>query len=114
MAELVGGKRKLNCKSIVEKYKILKEVEQGTLCGGVVRKYGIAKQTLSNWIKDKSKILQPFRPMTLLLNARDCVDQACYKWLVYVPGIRIFQFPETLLKRRRFILQNPAKWDILN
>ena len=30
MAELVGGKRKLNCKSIVQKYKILKEVEQGT------------------------------------------------------------------------------------
>ena len=44
MAELVGDKRKLNCKSIVEKYKILKEVEQWTSCGAAVRKYGIAKQ----------------------------------------------------------------------
>ena len=26
MTELVGGKRKLNCKSIIEKYKILKDV----------------------------------------------------------------------------------------
>ena len=26
------------------------------MCGAVIRKYGIAKQTLSNWIKEKSKI----------------------------------------------------------
>ena len=56
MAELVGDKRKLNCKSIVEKYKILKEVEQRKSCGAAVRKYGIVKQSLFNWIKDKSKI----------------------------------------------------------
>ena len=56
MAELVGDKRKLNCKSIAEKYKILKEVEQGTSCGATVRKYRIAKQSLFNWIKEKSKI----------------------------------------------------------
>ena len=52
MAEFVGDKRKLNFKSIVEKYKILKEVEQGTSCGAIVRKYGIAKQSLFNWIND--------------------------------------------------------------
>ena len=58
MAELVptSDKRKLNCKSIVEKYKILKEVEQGTSCGEAVRKYDIAKQSLFNWIKEKIKI----------------------------------------------------------
>ena len=56
MAELVGDMRKLNCKSIVEKYKIHKEVERGTSCGAAVRKYVFAKQSLFNWIKDKSKI----------------------------------------------------------
>ena len=57
MGELVRDKRKLNCKSIVEKYKILKELKQGTSCGAAVRKYGIAKQSLFNWInKDNSKI----------------------------------------------------------
>ena len=58
MAELVGDKRKLNCKCIVEKYKIIKEVEQGTSCGAAVRKYGNAKQSLFNWVKE------PLRPIT--------------------------------------------------
>ena len=89
MAEMVGGKRKSNCKSIVEKYKILKEVEQGTSCGAVIRKYGIAKQTLSNWIKEKSKIFAAVeannssaKRQRLRQSSYDNVDQACYKWLV--------------------------------
>ena len=56
MAELVGDKRKLICKSIAEKYKIHKEVERETSCGAAVSKYVFAKQSLFNWIKDKSKI----------------------------------------------------------
>ena len=50
MAELVGDQRKLNFKSIVEKYKIHKEIERGTSCGAAVRKYVFAKQSLFNWI----------------------------------------------------------------
>ena len=38
MAELVGDKRKLICKSIVEKYKIHKKVERGISCGAAVSK----------------------------------------------------------------------------
>ena len=66
MAELVSDKRKLNCKSIVEKYKILKEVEQGTSCSAAVRKYGLTKQSLFNWIKDKSKIFAAVKANNLV------------------------------------------------
>ena len=47
----VDDKRKLNCKSIVGKYK----VEQGTSCGAAA--YGIAKQSLFNWIKRQKQNL---------------------------------------------------------
>ena len=56
MAKLVRGKWNLNWKSIAEKYKIFKVAEQGTTCDEIVRKYGIAMQTIPNWIKDKNKI----------------------------------------------------------
>ena len=57
MAQSVYGKLKLNWKIVVEKYKILKEVEQGTSSGEIARTYGITKQTLSNWIIDKKRDL---------------------------------------------------------
>ena len=57
MAQSVYGKLKLNWKIVVEKYKILKEVEQGTSSGEIARIYGITKQTLFNWIIDKTRDL---------------------------------------------------------
>ena len=56
MEYLVCRKRKLNTKTVLEKYKMLKEIEKGATAAAVARKYDIAKQTLSNWTKDKSKI----------------------------------------------------------
>ena len=56
MAQLVGEKRKLTSKNTVEKYE---EVDQGRSCWEIIRKCGIPKQTLSNWIKDKKNIYTP-------------------------------------------------------
>lgn len=89
MAELEGKKRR-GSKSILEKYKILKEVEQGTSCSAIARKYGIAKQTLSNWIKDKYKIFATVdannttavKRKRFRQSPHHNVDQACYKWLL--------------------------------
>ena len=50
----VATKRKLNTKSIKEKYAALKEVEQGSSKSQVAMKYGIPKNTLSTWIKNKN------------------------------------------------------------
>ena len=56
MASLTGEKRKIQSRTIVEKYKILKEIEKGESCAAVSCKHSIPKQTLSGWMKEKSKI----------------------------------------------------------
>ena len=57
MAELVGDKRKLNCKSIVEKYKILKRTRDIVWCGCKKIRH-----------RKASKIFQPLRPITVNLS----------------------------------------------
>ena len=47
----IASKRKLNTKSIKDKYQALKEVEEGKSKLQVAAKYGIPKNTLSTWIK---------------------------------------------------------------
>ena len=54
----VASKRKLNTKSIIDKYQALKEVEEGKSKLQVAAKYGIPKNTLSTWMKNKDKIFQ--------------------------------------------------------
>ena len=56
MASLTGEKRKIQSRTNVEKYKILKEIEKGESCAAVSCKHSIPKQTLSGWMKEKSKI----------------------------------------------------------
>ena len=42
---------------LTEKYKIhFKEIDKGETCAAISRTNGIAKRTLSGWIKEKSKI----------------------------------------------------------
>ena len=52
---MAESSRKLKTKTVVEKYTILKEIEEGETCASNVRKYGIAKQTISNWLKNLDK-----------------------------------------------------------
>ena len=47
--------RKLKTKTVLEKYKIPKEIEKVETCASIVRKHGIAKQTISNWLKNLDK-----------------------------------------------------------
>ena len=54
----VATKRKLNTKSIKEKYTALKEVEEGLSKSQVAMKYGIPKSTLSTWIKNKGNFFE--------------------------------------------------------
>ncbi|XP_065674039.1 tigger transposable element-derived protein 4-like [Hydra vulgaris] len=50
-------KRKLTNKSIIEKCKALKDLETGMSNKEVAKKYGVPKNTLSTWIKNKTKLL---------------------------------------------------------
>ena len=54
----IASKRKLNTKSIKDKYNALKEVEHGKTKSQVTSKYGIPKNTLSTWLKNKDKIFE--------------------------------------------------------
>ena len=88
--ETIASKRKLNTKSIEDKYNTLKEVEDGKTKSQVTAKYGIPKSTLSTWLKNKDKIFeatkkgsnskrQRFRQGTFAN-----LDQAMFKWLLIV------------------------------
>ena len=57
----IASKRKLNTKSIKDKYNALKEVEDGKTKSQVAAKYGIPKNTLSTWLKTRIKFSKPRR-----------------------------------------------------
>ena len=85
----IGNKRKLATKSIIEKYKILKEVDGGNSSASIARKYNIAKQTLSNWQKNKKLIYEAVDSNSSTAKRQrfrgspfENIDEACYKWLV--------------------------------
>ena len=52
MASVQAAKRKLQSKSLVEKYQALKEIEEGYSCISITKKYGVAKNTISHWLKN--------------------------------------------------------------
>ena len=54
----IASKRKLNTKSVKDKYRALKEVEVGKTKSQVTAKYSILKNTLSTWLKNKDKIFE--------------------------------------------------------
>ena len=57
----IASKRKLNAKSVKDKYSALKEVEDGKTKSQADAKYGIPKNTLSTWLKNKDKIFEAMK-----------------------------------------------------
>ena len=53
---MVAVKRRLNNKPICIKYKALKDLEKGMTNKDVAAKYGVPKNTLSTWMKNKHKL----------------------------------------------------------
>ena len=84
----VASKRKLNTKSIKDKYSALKKVEGGKMKSQVAAKYGIPKKTLSTWLKNKVKIFEATKKGSNLKSQRlrqgtfAKLDQAMFKWLL--------------------------------
>ena len=60
MSEKKSLKRKITTKSLEEKYKALKDIENGVAKKEVATKYSIPLNTLSMWVKDKEKISSAF------------------------------------------------------
>ena len=53
--QMSSVKRKFNVKSLGEKYKILRDLEKGLSKKDVAEKYGVPRNTISTWVKNKSK-----------------------------------------------------------
>ena len=54
---VVPKNKKIQCMTINEKYKILKEMEKGRKAADICKEHpSLSKQTLSNWKKNKGKI----------------------------------------------------------
>ena len=53
--QMSSVKRKFNVKSLGEKYKILRDLEKGLSKKDVAEKYGVPRNTISMWVKNKSK-----------------------------------------------------------
>ena len=86
----IASKRKLNTKSIKDKYNALKEVEDGKTKSQVVAKYGIPKNTLFTWLKNKDKIFEVMKNGSNSKRQRlrqgifANLDQVMFKWLLVV------------------------------
>ena len=72
MSKFAGCKRKLKTRTTTAKYKILKEVEKGESSVSISKKYGVPKQTLSGWLKEKQKFIQKSRKTKLLRKESGC------------------------------------------
>ena len=57
----VATKRKLNTKSIKERYAALKEVKEGSPKSQVGIKYAIPKNKLSTWTKNNEKVFKSMK-----------------------------------------------------
>lgn len=87
----VAAKRKLSTKSIKEKYAALKKVEDGSSKFQVAMKYGVPKNTLSIWIKNKERIFESMKTqgnktkrMRLEEGTFVKLDELIFKWLLTV------------------------------
>ena len=87
--------RKIESRSINEKYKILKELEKGRKAADLCRENkGLTKQTLCNWKKNKEKIFATVnanaggasktdrKRKRVRSSAYENVEKALYTWFV--------------------------------
>ena len=83
------SKRKLSSRTLTEKYKILKELDKGEPSVSISKKYGIPKQTLSGWSKEKNQIYSEVeknktsaKRVLMCVSLNKYLDKACYMWLL--------------------------------
>ena len=71
MAAVQSSKRRLTCVTLVNKYQGLKEIDAGQTCIPTAKKYGVAKNTVSHWVKRKMKYLKQLKETMLLKREKE-------------------------------------------
>ena len=112
--KMVPVKRRLNNKPISVKCKALKDLEKGMTNNDVAAKYGVPKNTLSTWVKNKHKLTTSLEKKgmsssrkTTRCGSYDQIDKAVFHWFVgkrsqkvLIDGIilkeKALEFAETL------------------
>ena len=85
---LVAQKRKHVHKTLQGKCQAVKHIEKGFPNKDVATKYGVPKNTISTWIKNKDKILsslekgQNVKRRKLGAGAHEVLDAAVFKWFL--------------------------------
>ena len=82
-------KGKLTNKSLAEKCKALKDLENGLLNKDVATKYDVLRNTISTWVKNKHKLTASLEKKGMNSSQKNTrcgnyekVDKAIYNWLV--------------------------------
>ena len=88
MAAVQSSKRRLTCLTLVNKYNALKEIDAGQSCIATAKKYGVAKNTVSHWLKKKAEIFEIVERKNASKKRKrmktatyEELDSAVYKWL---------------------------------
>ena len=86
---MVPIKRRLNNKPICVKCKTLKDSEKGMTNKDVAAKYGVPKNTLSTWVKNKHKLTtslekkgMSFSRKSIRCGSYGQIDKAVFDWCV--------------------------------
>ena len=86
---MVSIKRRLNNKPIGVKCKALKDLEKGMTNTVVARKYGVPKNTLSIWVKNKHKLTTTLEKKrtsssreSTHYGSYDQIDKSVFHWFV--------------------------------
>ena len=88
MSTLARTKRKLKLSTLTQKCKIISEIEKGLSNKAATEKYGVPKNTILTWMKNKSNIfiesLEAQQWASVSKKSRGCdyneVDKAPLKW----------------------------------
>ncbi|XP_065673876.1 tigger transposable element-derived protein 4-like [Hydra vulgaris] len=82
------AERKPSSRTSSEKYKILKELDKGESSVSISKKYGIPKQTLSGWSKEKKENIFRSRKkpsakrVRMHVSLNENLNKACHMWLL--------------------------------
>ena len=86
---MVPIKRRLNNKPLDVKCKALKDLEKGMANKDVAAKYGVPKNTLSAWVKNKHKLTTSLERKGMSSSRKstrcgsyDQIDKAVFHWFV--------------------------------
>ena len=82
-------KRKLTNKSLAEKFKALKDLENGFSNKGFATKYSVPRNTVSTWVKNKHKLTASLEKKGMNSSRKNTrcgnyekIDKAIYNWFV--------------------------------